>query len=85
MARDKTVWVVIEEIEDEPDDTVVHVFASKKLAEKAVDYINGLERGLSAYIAQEQYVTTDFAQWQADVDEYLEKDEEEGEDEEEEG
>lgn len=75
------VWVVIEEMEDEPDDTVVHVFATKRLAEKAVSYINGLERGLEAYIAQEQYVTADWAQWKKEVDEYLAEGEEEDEEE----
>lgn len=70
-----SVWLVVQdnEITDE-DDTTIHVFTTKRLALLAVKHINkrGAEFGVTARLEQQQYVTSDWADWKAGAEDYFE-------------
>lgn len=69
-----TVFLVIEENEQDDDATTIHVFTTKRLASLAVKHINkrGGSFGITARLEQEQYVTSDWADWKAGAEDYFE-------------
>lgn len=74
QVKQQTVWLVIQEHEVDDDATTIHVFTTKRLALLAVRHVNkrGAAYGVTARLEQEQYVTSDWADWKAGAEDYFE-------------